>query len=207
MRWLTGFGYGILQLWARTLRFEMDDRAALVDFPAGPPFIATLWHSRLLFWGYVIRRYLSHYNGAALISASGDGDIIAELVARYGFEIVRGSTSRRGAGALRQLSDILAGGRGVALIPDGPRGPAYRLAGGVIYLAQKSGAPVVPMNLEFSHAWRLKSWDRFMIPRPFSTVRVIFGPRHQVAPTTNEAEFEKERLRLENAMMALVETR
>lgn len=206
-RWLTAFGFRLLQLWIGTLRFRVDDRAGLIDQPAGPPFIAATWHNRLLLWAYVIRRYLSEYNGSALVSPSGDGEVIGDLVARYGFNVVRGSSSRKGASALLQLAAVLAQGKIVGIIPDGPRGPAYRLAGGIVYLAQKSGAPVLPMNMEFSSCWRLRNWDRFILPRPFSTVRLTLGPLHRVVGTTTDGEFESERLRLENAMMEIVETR
>jgi lysophospholipid acyltransferase (LPLAT)-like uncharacterized protein len=106
-----------------------------------------------------------------------------------------------------QLADILAAGRDVVITPDGPRGPVYELGPGIIVLAQKAAVPVFPVNLEYSSCWRVNSWDRFILPRPFSTVRVIFGPGHHVASTRDEKEFEAERLRLQSAMMALVERR
>ena len=105
-----------------------------------------------------------------------------------------------------QLADVIAGGRDVVITPDGPRGPAYQIGAGLAFLSQKSGAAVVPINMEYSSCWRLKSWDRFILPRPFSKVRVTFAPPHAVLPTTTDAEFESERLRLQNAMMAIVET-
>jgi lysophospholipid acyltransferase (LPLAT)-like uncharacterized protein len=91
------------------------------------------------------------------------------------------------------------------ITPDGPRGPVYQLGQGVIFLAQKCNAAVVPGSMEFSGSWRFKSWDRFFIPRPFSTVRIIFGTPLRIAPTPTGAEFEAERRRLENAIMDLVE--
>ena len=102
---------------------------------------------------------------------------------------------------------MLASGRDVVITPDGPRGPAYELGPGIIFLAQKSGAAVVPINMEYSAYWRVKSWDKFILPRPFSKVRVIFGQPHHVKSTSTDDEFEAERLRLQNAMMALVERR
>jgi lysophospholipid acyltransferase (LPLAT)-like uncharacterized protein len=102
---------------------------------------------------------------------------------------------------------VLASGRDVVITPDGPRGPAYDLGPGIIFLAQKSGAAVVPINMEYSSCWRIKSWDRFIVPRPFARVRVIIGAPYRVRSTSTDDEFEAERLRLQNAMMALVERR
>ncbi|MBA2241306.1 MAG: lysophospholipid acyltransferase family protein [Chthoniobacterales bacterium] len=206
-RVLIALGYCLLQLWARTLRWKIDDRAALVDQPRGKPFIGATWHNRLLFWAYAARRYLSQYHGSALISASRDGELIADLVQRFGFDVVRGSSSRKGASAIMQLAAVLDGGRIVGVVPDGPRGPAYEIAPGIVFLAQKSGAPILPMNLEFSSCWRLRSWDRFILPRPFSTVHLTLGPFHRIPPTSTDAEFESERLRLQNAMMESLKTR
>jgi lysophospholipid acyltransferase (LPLAT)-like uncharacterized protein len=133
--------------------------------------------------------------------------MLADVLKRFGFDAVRGSSSRRGATALLELADVIARGGEAAITPDGPRGPAYVLSPGVIFLAQKSGADVLPMNFEFSSYWRLKSWDRFILPKPFSRVRLIFGERYRVAPTASDAEFEAERQRLEQQMLSLVEMR
>jgi lysophospholipid acyltransferase (LPLAT)-like uncharacterized protein len=206
-RWLTEFGYHLLQLWARTLRFTIDDRAQLIGQPPNERYIGALWHNRLLLFPFVLKRYLPERRGAALISTSRDGEILADLVERFGFEVVRGSSSRKGASAIRQLAEVIALGEDVVITPAGPRGPAYELGQGIVYLAQQSGAEVVPVNLEYSSCWRLKSWDRFILPKPFSKVRVIIGPPHRVASTTKDEEFERERVRLQNAMLALVETR
>ena len=112
-----------------------------------------------------------------------------------------------GASALLELSEILASGRDVLLTPDGPRGPVYELGQGIIFLAQKTGARVVPVNMEYSSCWRVKSWDRFIIPKPFSKVRVIIGQPQDVRSTSSDEEFEDERLRLQNVTMSLVERR
>jgi len=155
----------------------------------------------------VLRRFFSNRRGAALISASRDGELLADAIKRFSFDVVRGSSSRLGASAILQLTDVLASGRDVVITPDGPRGPAYELGPGIIFLAQKSRAPVVPVNMEYSSCWRLKSWDRFILPRPFSKVRVIIGQSHHVRSTSTPEEFETERLRLQDVMMALVEMR
>lgn len=206
-RLLIAIGYRVFQLWVRTLRFVIDDRADVVGFPPRGRFIATVWHNRLFLFPYAVRRFLPETEGAALVSASRDGALLADVLKRFGFDAVRGSSSRRGATALMELAEVIARGGEAAITPDGPRGPAYQLSPGIIFLAQKSGADVLPMNFEFSSCWRLKSWDRFIVPKPFSKVRVIFGERYRVRDTVTDDEFENERQRLEEAMMSLVEMR
>jgi hypothetical protein len=206
-RWLLAFGHRLLQVWAKTLRFEIDDRAGVIGTPPNERYIGALWHNRLLLLPFVVRRFLPQRQGAALISTSRDGALLADLVERFGFEVVRGSSSRKGATAIRQLAEVIASGRDVVITPDGPRGPAYKLGQGIIFLAQQSGAAVVPINFEFSSCWRLRSWDRFILPKPFSKVRVTFAAPHTVAPTSTDEEFERERRRLQAAMMQLVQMR
>jgi len=206
-RWLVAFGFRLLQLLGRTLRFEIDDRAGVVGRPLTRNYIGALWHNRLLIFPLVLRRFFPERRGAALISASRDGDLLADAVQRFGYDAVRGSSSRMGASAILQLGEVLASGGDVVITPDGPRGPAYELGPGIIFLAQKTGAPVVPVDMEYSSCWRIKSWDRFIVPRLFAKVRVIIGAPHRVRSTSTPEEFEAERLRLQNAMMALVEMR
>jgi lysophospholipid acyltransferase (LPLAT)-like uncharacterized protein len=206
-RLLIGFGYYFLKIWGRTLRFDIDDRIALSTSPVRENYIGALWHNRLLLISYALKRFVPHRPGAGLVSASRDGDLVGALTKRFGFDVVRGSSSRMGAGALRELTNVLASGLDVLMTPDGPRGPAYEPGPGAIFLAQKTGAPILPINMEFSSCWRLKSWDRFILPRPFSKVRLIFGPLFRVRSTDTPEEFEAERLRLCDAMMALVEMR
>jgi lysophospholipid acyltransferase (LPLAT)-like uncharacterized protein len=204
-RWLVAFGFRLLQVLARTLRYEIDDRANVLGKAVEGNYIAALWHNRLLLISFVLKKFFPQRPGAGLISASRDGDLIADATHRFGFDVVRGSSSRMGASALRELSEVLISGRDVLITPDGPRGPAYELGPGIIFLAQKTGAPVVPVNMEYSSCWRVKSWDRFIIPKPFSKVRVIIGQPEQVRSTSTPEEFEAERVRIQNAMMSLVE--
>ena len=205
-RLLVALTFPLLKLWIRSLRFEIDDRAELLKAPGSQRYIGALWHNRLLLSAHVISHFLPvRRGGAALISASRDGALIADVVQRYGFQPVRGSSSRHGTAALLRLADVIASGRDPLITPDGPRGPVYRLGGGIIFLAQKTNVPVQPINFEYSSCWRLNSWDRFIIPKPFSKVRVIFAEPHHVRSTTTEEEFEAERVRLEQVMMSLVE--
>lgn len=193
--------------WERTLRYEVDDRAGILGRPVTENYVGALWHNRLLIFPLVLRRFFPNRPGTALISASRDGDLLADAIRRFGYDVVRGSSSRLGASAILQLAEVLASKRDVVITPDGPRGPIYELGPGIIFLAQKSGASVLPMSLEYSRCWRLASWDRFIIPQPFAKVRVLISHPHHVKSTSTPAEFEAERLALQDLMMKLVEMR
>ena len=206
-RWLIAFGFHLLKTLGRTLRYEIDDRAGIVGKPVSENYIGALWHNRLLIFPLVLRRFFPNRQGAALISASRDGDLLSDAIHRFDYDVVRGSSSKLGATALLQLGDVLARNGDVVITPDGPRGPAYELGPGIIFLAQKTGAAVLPINMEYSSCWRVKSWDRFIVPRPFSKVRVIIDQPERIRSTSSNEEFEAERLRLQNVMMSLVERR
>ena len=206
-RVLIVLSFGLYRLWARTLRLQVEDSNGVVALVRDRPVIFAIWHNRLLMLPRVFDPCFPTRQSYGLISASRDGDLIATFIERSGYGTIRGSSSRLGASAILQLTQVLVSGRDVVITPDGPRGPAYELGPGIIFLAQKSGAAVLPMNLEYSRCWRLGSWDRFIVPRPFSKVRVLIDEPHHVRSTTTQAEFESERLALQDAMMALVEMR
>ncbi|MEY2499599.1 MAG: hypothetical protein QOD12_3155 [Verrucomicrobiota bacterium] len=204
-RVLIALGFGLYRLWARTLRLRVEDPHDVVDFVRNQPVIFAIWHNRLLMLPRVFDPCFPTRQSFGLISASRDGDLVSVLIERSGYGTIRGSSSRKGASALRQLVDTLAAGSNVLLTPDGPRGPVYEASQGLVFLAQKTGAPVVPIHMEYSSCWRLKSWDRFIVPRPFARLRAIFGVPLRVAETPTPEEFEGERMRLQNAIMDLVE--
>jgi lysophospholipid acyltransferase (LPLAT)-like uncharacterized protein len=204
-RGLIVLGFWVYRLWARTLRLRVEDANGVVDFVRNRPVIFAIWHNRLLMLPRVFDPCFPTRQSYGLISASGDGDLIALFIERSGYGTIRGSSSRKGVIALRQLVETLAAGGNVLVTPDGPRGPVYQASHGIVFLAQKSGAPVIPIHMEYSSSWRLKSWDRFVVPRPFATLRAIFGAPIQVPPIEDADQFEAQRLRLQNAMMSLVE--
>ena len=204
-RLLLAFGFGIYRVWARTLRLHIEDPHDVVGFVRQQPVIFAIWHNRLLMLPRVFDPSFPTRQSYGLISASRDGDMIANWIERAGYGTIRGSSSRKGVAALRQLMDTLAANGNVLFTPDGPRGPVYQVSPGVVFLAQKSGAPVVPIHMEYSSCWRMKSWDRFVVPRPFATLRAIFGQPIRIPPLAGPEQFEAEQLRLQNAMMSLVE--
>jgi hypothetical protein len=204
-RALIGLGFGLYRLWARTLRLRVEDPHGVIEFVRQQPVIFAIWHNRLLMLPRVFDPSFPTRQSYGLISASRDGDLIAKFIEQSGYGTIRGSSSRKAVIALRQLIDTLAADGNVLFTPDGPRGPVYQVSQGVIFLAQKSGAPIVPIHMEYSSCWRLKSWDRFVVPRPFATLRARFGQPIRIAPLSQPEQFETERLRLQDAMMSLVE--
>lgn len=204
-RLLIVLGFGLYRLWARTLRLQVEDPHGVVALVQNKPVIFGIWHNRLLMLPRVFDPTFPTRQSYGLISASRDGDLIAFFIERSGYGTIRGSSSRKGVIALRQLVDTLAANGNVLVTPDGPRGPVYQVSQGVVFLAQKSGAPVVPIHMEYSRCWRLKSWDRFVVPWPFAKLRAILGAPAYIPPIAGAEQFEAERLRLQNAMMSLVE--
>jgi lysophospholipid acyltransferase (LPLAT)-like uncharacterized protein len=204
-RVLIVLSFGLYRLWARTLRLQVEDPNGVVALVRNQPVIFAIWHNRLLMLPRVFDPTFPTRQSYGLISASRDGDLIAKFIERSGYGTIRGSSSRKGVIALRQLVDTLAADGNVLVTPDGPRGPVYQASQGVVFLAQKSGAPVVPIHMEYSRSWRLKSWDRFVVPWPFAKLRAIFGAPLTIPPIDSAEQFETERLRLQNAMMSLVE--
>lgn len=139
--------------------------------------VYAFWHAELL--GFMV--HVGPSRPYAMISQSKDGELIAQLSARFGAIGIRGSSSRGGAVALLEAVQLAKDAQAVGITPDGPRGPRHSVAPGVVKIAQRAQVPVVPIRFGFSRAWRVNSWDRFEIPKPFSTMRVAFGPPMTVA--------------------------
>jgi len=193
-------GAWIVRLIVATLRIRVQDEAGVLGAPSEPRLIWVFWHNRLFVIPHLLNHYLPHRPGSALTSASKDGEIVAAFLQRFHIHPIRGSSSRRGAAALLEMMRFIAQGYDVAITPDGPRGPRYRLNAGPIALAQKTGALVMPIRVQYSRFWQLKSWDAFRIPKPFARVHITLLPLHPVPPTQDETAFEAERARLENIM-------
>ncbi len=169
---IAGAGVWLVRLLGSTWRYRVvNDAAFLTSRAKQEPVIFTLWHGQLLPLLYHHRRQ----GVSVLISEHGDGEIIARVAEDLGYRTVRGSTSRGAARALLGLVRELEQGRDLAITPDGPRGPAKSYAPGSLIVAQRSGRPIVPVAISVSSAWRLKSWDRFTVPRPFARITVAYG--------------------------------
>lgn len=144
----------------------------------GRGFACMLWHEALLplLW------FHRPYHPVIVVSQARDGQYLSDFAEAIGYRLVRGSSSRGAVGALLGAIREMESGAIVALTPDGPRGPRRELKPGVLVAAQRAGVPVIPLHAVADRAWRLNSWDRFGIPKPFARVRVAYSQPIEVAP-------------------------
>ncbi len=193
-------GTALVKLLCATLRFRIHDPAGFLRLPPTVQIIGAFWHNRLLIIPWFFTRYMGPRGASALTSASQDGDLVAAALARFGIGAIRGSSSRRGAVAMLEMRRTLAAGSDIAITPDGPRGPRYRLHPGIIALSQHSGIPILPICVSYSRFWELPSWDAFQIPHPFATVEVTLLPLEQISATSTAEDFERHRARVEHLL-------
>jgi len=181
----------VVRLLATTLSLTtrgIEDVSPL--WKGGRPLIYVVWHERVLLMPWIsawLRRTQGAPTVTALASHSRDGELASGYARRFGLEVVRGSSSRGGAVAVRTLARTLFGGRHIALVPDGPRGPRHRLQPGAIALAALTGAPIVPLAYGARPARRLSSWDEMLVPAPFARCAIVLG-----SPLTIDREADRE---------------
>jgi hypothetical protein len=186
------FGATAIRLIGATVRVEIDDPARFLQQHNRGPVIFAFWHNRLFLMPYLYRRFQPGRKLAALISASGDGDVIAEIIARLGLESVRGSSSKKGSTALLSMIRLLnEEKKDIAITPDGPRGPRYELQPGVFQVAQSTGCPIIPLSYELKKKKELPSWDRFQIPFPWTTCYARIGHPVFIPAGASPSEMEQ----------------
>ncbi|MEK7729015.1 MAG: lysophospholipid acyltransferase family protein [candidate division KSB1 bacterium] len=138
-----------------------------------------------------------------MVSEHRDGEMIAQTLHRLGYTTVRGSSTRGGKRAMLAIIRILKNGGSGGIMPDGPRGPRHVLKAGIVAIAQKSRAAILPTTFACSRAWRLKSWDQFIIPKPFSKTIALYGEPIYLPAETDDLEFEAKRQEVEQRMLDL----
>ncbi len=197
---IQGFFYHLIRAYSWTWRLHVEnEKPWLEHLQNGGRVLRCGWHQQFFaairhFKNYVI------YHPALMISQSKDGDIIAGIAEKSGWYAVRGSSSRDGGRALKEMIDHLRRSRLAAHIVDGPRGPAGVIKAGVVSLARATGAVVVPVYTVSDRAWYFNSWDRFMLPKPFAKVVLRFGDMLDFTAGESVEDFECHRARLQGIM-------
>jgi lysophospholipid acyltransferase (LPLAT)-like uncharacterized protein len=197
---IAAFGYPIVALLGRTLRWRVEGREHLDAIVAsGRQPIFAFWHGRILPATYFFRR-----RGIVVITSENfDGEWIARIIERFGYGTARGSTSRGGKRALLQLVRDMQAGKPAAFTLDGPRGPARVAQPGAVWLAGATGNPILPFHVESSRHWTARSWDRTQVPKPFADAALVIGAPIDVPRDADDGTIERRRLELESSLAAL----
>jgi lysophospholipid acyltransferase (LPLAT)-like uncharacterized protein len=185
----------VIRQWMGSLDYKADFGDPEAD-PVHPGYtgakIYVFWHENILMPLYL----RGHSNISMLLSRHADANILDRVARMMGFGVVRGSTFRGGSAALRELAERAATGN-LTITPDGPRGPRRRLAPGCVFLASTLGIPIVAMGLGYARPWRLGTWDRFAVPRPFSRARGVVSRGIEVPPDLDRDGIERHRKGIE----------
>ncbi len=192
----------LILFFGKTGRISIKNRHYLRQaVKSGRPVIYVVWHGRMLLPIYIHRK-----DGiCAMVSEHGDGEIIAKTIERLGYTTVRGSSTRGGSKAFRQMLKVLKNGTPCTILPDGPRGPRYEFKIGAVSLAQRSDALILPLSFSSSNPIVLKSWDRFTLWKPFAKLYVVYGKPMIVPRKISQEELEAYRIKIENQMNDLQE--
>jgi lysophospholipid acyltransferase (LPLAT)-like uncharacterized protein len=191
--------WALFSLWGRTWRFEVIAEEGVTPVPDGvqsPSGIFCFWHQCVL----PCTVYFRASHAVILISQSFDGELITRILLLFGFGAVRGSSSRGSREGLMGLKHIVESDRTAIFTADGPRGPIYQTKMGPIKLAQLTGAPIGAFHLEPEHAWVIRSWDRFLIPKPFTRICVSWAKATLVPADLAADGFEPKRQELTAAI-------
>lgn len=170
----------------RTWRAEHHGLERLERAARGQGAFVAIWHGRMLLG----LPYYAHRGWWVLVSPSDDGGLVKILLDHYGYGVVRGSSSRGGARAVREMLSVVEREAVIVVTPDGPRGPRHSMNPGLAWMARESGRAIVPVGLACDRAWRLESWDRFTIPKPRARLVLAYGEPVRVAPDAGEEALE-----------------
>lgn len=196
--------FWVVNLYSLTFRIRLENEDAwLIRLNRGERVLLCTWHQQF----FAAIRPFQHYrqfNPALMISKSADGDIVAGVAGKCGWQAVRGSSSRGGKEGLRNMIEQLKKSGLAAHIVDGPRGPAGEVKAGVIQLAHSADALIVPFYVCADRAWYFSSWDRFLLPKPFATVILSFGDAIKLPPASDRDMFDCQKLDLEKVMLPFI---
>ena len=198
---LVPIAHWILCLYLLLVRFRIfREKELFAHLHRGGKGIIAVWHQRIFLVISYAQRF-KDFTPVAMISKSRDGDLIADVARRLNFRPVRGSSSHGGREALAEMVAQLSTHPLAVHAVDGPQGPRGLVKAGIIRMAQLSGAPIIPVYISVDRAWVLRSWDRFLIPKPFSTVWVRWDDPIPVPATLDNDAFDAIRLQIEKRML------
>ncbi len=197
---LISFAYYLIRMYFSLIRIRTINEDLVINrFKSDQKVIGAIWHQRIILaLGYA--KMFRAYRPSVMISRSRDGDMIADVYRRFDFRPVRGSSSRGGKEALAAIIADLSQNPFAVHVLDGPRGPKGVVKPGVVVMAQLSGVPIIPAYLSVNRAWVLNSWDRTLIPKPFSTIFVRWGDPIMVSEQLDDETFETTRKQIEDHM-------
>jgi len=199
---LSFIAWAVVSLWSRSLKVQVVNS----DRPEGPVekgknAIYAFWHDSMFLLPHTYR----NSGHVILVSESRDGEFASGTLEHFGFDVVRGSARRRGCRALLRLMNSLRKGKSIAFAVDGPRGPRHEAKAGAVFLAGRQQAPLIPVATGVKRFWRLeRTWDKFVVPAPFTAGVVLFGKPIAVNGTSKE-EVESKRRELETALLTLTQ--
>ena len=193
---------GFIRMLAFTLRYRLEDPQGILGRDPGQPRIWAFWHNRILMMPYLYERFCPGRRMLMMVSRSRDGEFITRIMNRFGIDGARGSSSRGGSDALREILRELQRpqARDIGITPDGPRGPRAKVQDGVLGLAASSGRAIYPVTARYSRHWELPSWDRFQIPQPGAVCRVMIGPAVAAPKSLEPSDLDRVRGELERAL-------
>ncbi len=192
--------YHLARIYSMTFRLKVVNEAEWLDYlEKGGRVLVCCWHQQFFIGVRLFLRYRK-YPTSVMISKSTDGDIASRVAEAAKVFPVRGSSSKNGGPALKEMINRLSSGRLAAHLLDGPRGPAGIAKAGAIAIAEGADAAIVPGFVEADRAWYMKSWDKYMIPKPFACVTVTFCPLMKIPSLPDDNDFEKCRQVLEDTL-------
>jgi lysophospholipid acyltransferase (LPLAT)-like uncharacterized protein len=195
------FFYRLILFYSWTLRLKIENDKDWMDYRRnGGAVLLCTWHQQFFSAILPFKNYKT-FNPNIMISQSRDGEIVAKIALRSGWNPVRGSSSKGGMGALKKMIINLKEKKLAAHIVDGPKGPAGIVKPGVIRLAHAANAAIVPFSVSAEKAWYFNSWDKFLLPKPFSKVFLRFEKMIKFDRVKDKEIFERQRMRLEEVML------
>jgi len=195
---LLKFAPYIAYILVHIILFFSKKRFQKPEFTPQKPYIVLMWHGELLLQPYYYNYLRPNNNVAVIASEHNDGLLISKFVSYFGVDTIQGSSTRGGAKALLQAIKLMKSGTDIAITPDGPRGPQYSVANGIIALAQKEDCYIMPHRISMSRKWELNSWDRFMIPKPFGTIDFKVGEPFKITNLSQEEAIQKIKKQMQN---------